>query len=99
MYWTSTARKKRGESHVCNETPICNAKNQTANDMSRGILELTADCATDRTANKKGKERPRKWTTKIKPTPFDARGNRMISERTGIADAIAMREKSVDGKK
>lgn len=61
-------------------------------------MELTADCATDRTANKKGKTDHEKWTTKIKrskikPTPFDSLGNRMISERTGIADAIARKEK------
>lgn len=68
--------------------------------MSRGILELTVDCATDRTANKKGKRdhgsgRAESKKSKIKSTPVDARGNRMISERTGIA----MKEKRVDGEK
>jgi hypothetical protein len=102
MYCTSTAKRK-GESHVCNRTRyVKRKKSQTANNVSRGILvswylgilELTADCATDRTANNQKTETMElDPNSKIKPTPFDARRDRMISEWTGIADAIAMRER------
>ena len=103
MYFTSTAKRK-GESHVCNRTRYVTRKErkkekkpdcQQCESGYLGILELTADCATDRTASNKKRETTEldNPNSKIRPTPFDARRDRMISEWTGIADAIAMKEK------